>query len=183
VTLPELSIGGAAHYDPAELHAEWRHDFGTERATRVALGLTYRRWSAFPGWLSQTVTCETPGCSSLPKERVSLDDTLVPRLGVEQELELAPAKFSFRAGYFFEPSPLGEQRGAANRFDNARHALGLGYGLALDRFSLDLAYQLQLLVPREHVKEASVPAENPGSPRVSSEGEVHLLSLAFGARL
>ncbi len=72
VTLPELAIGGVAHYDPAELHAEWRHAFGLRGTTRVALGLTYRRWSAFPGWLSQTVVCDTPSCSSLPKERVSL---------------------------------------------------------------------------------------------------------------
>jgi long-chain fatty acid transport protein len=183
VTLPELAIGGVAHYDPAELHAEWRRAFGRRGTTRAALALTYRRWSAFPGWLSQTVVCKAPDCTASPKERVSLSDTLVPRLGLEQALELGSATVSLRAGYFYEASPLEEQRSAANRFDDARHAFGLGYGLELERFSLDLGYQLQVLVPREHVKGAAVAPDNPGFPRVRSEGEVHVLSIAIGGAL
>ena len=36
-----------------------------------------------------------------------------------------------RGGAFFEPSPAPAQTGTANRYDNARVALSLGYGLAL----------------------------------------------------
>ena len=64
VKLPELNISGVAEYDPAELHAEVSRQMG---GWRIAAAITYRRWSAFPGWLSPTTTCPAthPKCTAL----------------------------------------------------------------------------------------------------------------------
>ncbi len=172
--LPDLHIAGAAHYDPAELRAEWLHRFGP---TSLRVALTYERWSDFDAFVDRTVECPPaqPGCTALPAEKVALADTLVPRVGLEHEFELGPLALAVRGGYFYEASPLPEQRGVANRFDNARHVFGLGYGVHFASVRLDLAYQRHALVPRKHHKMAG--------GEISTSGSVDLVALGLELEL
>ncbi|HEV8247211.1 MAG TPA: hypothetical protein VGP93_15645, partial [Polyangiaceae bacterium] len=185
LSVPDLHIAGTAQYEPAELHAEWAHRFGASRRTMLQLALTYRRWSEFDGFVARTVECPeaAPGCGALPEEPVGLADTLVPRAGFEQGIELGSVELALRAGYFYEASPLPAQSGVANRFDNARHVLTLGYGVRFQTQGhgarLDLAYQHHELVARLHEKLGSVSSDNPGYPAASSDGTVDVVALAL----
>jgi long-chain fatty acid transport protein len=171
LSVPDLHVAGSAHYDPAELHGEWRHVFGD---TAAQLALTYRRWSAFDSFVDATVQCpQGQPCGALPPEHVELADTLVPRLAVSRDLSLGPANLEGRAGYFYEASPLPEQRGAARRYDNARHVLSLGWGTSFGERRLprlDFSYQHHFLVPREH-RDATI------------SGSVDVVSLALELEL
>lgn len=154
ISLPPLHLDGTAHYDPAEVGLEWTRWLG---GTRVALGVVYQRWSAFPGWLGRTVRCPDgdPSCDALPAETSSLSDTLSPRLGAAHVIDLDPVELTLRAGYAYEPTPLPEQTGAANRWDSARSVLTAGYAaLLLDTpLTLSAAYQLHVLHARSHRKD------------------------------
>ena len=179
VMLPPLHVDGVAHYDPAELALEWARELG---ATHVAVGLAYKRWSAFEGWLGQSVTCpkEAESCAALPKERVELSDTLSPRLGVAHALDLGRAELLLRAGYAFEPSPLPEQTGSANRWDNTASVITLGYGARLTStpLSFALAYQLHVLHARAHEKRD--PEAAPELTRVKVSGSAQFLGVSMG---
>jgi long-chain fatty acid transport protein len=181
IALPPLHIDGIAHYDPAEFAAEWAHGFGS---TRAALGVTYQRWSAFSGWLGRTVSCppEQPECAALGKEEVELSDTLSPRLGISHVLDLGSADLTLRAGYAFEASPLPEQTGSANRWDNARSIVTLGWGVSLldVPLGLNLVYQAHLLHERTH--EKSDPTSEPSVSEVSVSGHVQFLAVNLEIR-
>ena len=107
----------------------------------VALGATWRHWSAYPGAVEPTVRCPqiTPGeeeqpCTPLVPEPPEYSDTLTPRIAAEGVFPLRNGiAMKGRAGYAFEPSPAPEQSRVANDFDNHRSVIGLGYGLSLDR--------------------------------------------------
>jgi long-chain fatty acid transport protein len=108
----------------------------------------------------------------------------VPRLAGAYEFSLTPrARAEIRAGYAFEPTPLTVQDLNANRFDNSRHVLGLGYGVRLSSpvsLSLDAAYQIHVLSPRTHDKDASIASDNAGYPSVTTRGKVQSVSLTAG---
>ena len=97
-----------------------------------------------------------------------------------QRIYLASADSS-RWPHFLEL--LREQTGAANRFDNARHAFTLGYGVNLGGARLSLAYQHHELVPRLHHKSGAVPSDNPGFPEVKTRGSVDLVALGVEVEL
>jgi long-subunit fatty acid transport protein len=186
VKLPELSISGVAQYDPMELSAEVSRKIGD---FRIAAAITFRRWSAFPGWLSPTTACPStrPACAALGPDAVAIDDTWVPRFGVTYGFDLAPAaRAEARAGYFFEPSPLGAQTQSSNTWDNARHAITAGYGLELTAplfpLRIDAAVQYHALVSRTHQKDAGVPPDNAGSPEVTTSGHVLSFALSTGVK-
>lgn len=185
LVLPPLHMEGVAHYDPAEIGLEWEHRFG---ATRVRGGVIYARWSALHGWLGRSVRCpaDAPVCGTPPAERVELDDTWSPRLGLTHSFRLAGARVELRGGYAYEKSPLPEQTGDANRWDNSKSVLSVGYGIDLGSedgeetgpLGLDLAYQASVLHPRTHEKSDPMPTDGvPSSVRVS--GAVHLVSVAM----
>lgn len=186
VKLPELNIAGVAQYDPAEVHAEVSRQMA---GWRVAVSVTYRRWSAFPGWLGPTTTClaTRPACTALGADVPVLTDTWVPRAGVVYGFDLAPsARAEIRAGYFYEASPLADQTTADNTWDNARHVLTMGYGVDLAPplfpVRLDAAFQLHSLVSRTHRKEAAVAPDNPGFPEVTTRGTVRSFGLSAGVK-
>jgi long-chain fatty acid transport protein len=91
-----------------------------------------------------------------------------------------------RGGFFFEPSPAPAQTQTGNLYDNARAALTVGYGVQLGppfpRIALDLFGQAQGLIPRDNVKAASVPADNPGSPSVSTGGWIGAFGTTVGVQ-
>jgi long-chain fatty acid transport protein len=181
--LPELHIAGLAQFDPMQLQGEYARRFG---AFQFVIGATYKHWSRFDGLLEPTVRCpsEQPDCGALPATPLAFHDTLVPRFGMRYDLELAPqARGSVRAGYFFEPSPLEEQRGQSNYWDNDRHAVTAGYSIELERPRLpieaSLAYQYHYLVPRTHRKSATVDSGNVGFPEVETRGSVQSVTLSL----
>lgn len=178
IRLPPLQIDGMAHYDPAELGLEWARGFGS---TRMALGASYKLWSAFDGWLGRTVDCPEPGCAALPKEEVELADTLSPRLGVSHVLALSSVDLTLRAGYAFEPTPLPEQVGAANRWDNARSIVTLGWKVEFEApLALAFVYQAHWLHERRHQKRDGAAAQENADVRVS--GNVQFVGLDLELR-
>jgi long-chain fatty acid transport protein len=70
------------------------------------------------------------------------------------------SSLELRGGYTFVPTPVPEQTGASNVFDNARHGLAAGFSAELPErllpLRLDLAFRVDLLAPRSHDKGASV---------------------------
>jgi long-subunit fatty acid transport protein len=181
LVVPELNISGVAQYDPAQLELALARQFGAWTAN---VGATYKRWSAFGGWRKATVECPStdPGCGALRTQPVDFHDTIVPRVAGSHELELSEnARATLRAGAFYEPSPVPEQRGASNYWDNDRVALTLGYGVAmrepLPPLRIDLAYQHHFLIPRTHEKSADVDPANVGAPRVETGGSVQVFGI------
>jgi long-chain fatty acid transport protein len=186
LTVPDLNISGVAQYDPMQLQAEVAQRFGP--LTAVA-GATWEHWSAFEGWRKATVQCppSQPDCDALVPEPVKFHDVVVPRVGALFAFALSDsARAEARAGYAFAKSPLDAQKGPANYFDNDRHVLSVGYGVELAEplppITLDAFYQLQLLAPRTHEKDASVAADNPGAPTVKSSGTVQNAGVFLGVK-
>ena len=85
-----------------------------------------------------------------------LDDAWVLRAGVEYTTS---PRTALRAGLGWHPTPVPEQTGRTSFVDNDRLVLAVGAGHELRLWGdevavLDLAVQLQALVPAEVVKEA-----------------------------
>ena len=183
LALPELNVAGVSQYNPRELHIEISRAFA---AWTVIAAVTHKRWSDFPGFLEATTACPPtrPGCAALPAEQVELYDTWVPRLAGSYGFSLTRrTRAEIRAGYAFEPTPMPVQDLSANRWDNSRHVLGIGYGIRLSSplsLSIDSAYQVHVLSPRTHEKDASVATDNAGYPSVTTGGTVQSLSLSLG---
>jgi long-chain fatty acid transport protein len=189
LVVPPLNISGVAQYDPLQVAVEIAR---TRGPWRMALGATYKHWSAYPGLAEATVRCPTVDpttgqpitdpCSALVPPPPNYHDTVVPRVGVERSF--APGgsvEMRLRGGFFFEPSPAPAQSKAENLYDNHRAAFTLGYGVELgpraSRVALDFFGQAHALLPRDHVKERGIAASNPGSPSVTTSGAI----VAFGA--
>ncbi len=185
--VPVFNIAGLAQYDPWQVQGEVARVKGK---TRVAAGVTFKRWSSYPGAPEPTVICppEKPDCLALRVTPPGFHDTFVPRVGVEREVFSEPrAKLLGRVGYFYEPSPAPEQTGASNQFDNDRHAVTLGWAVATKdpwpegRF--EAFFQFHQLVPRTHQKDMTqVAAGAPGAPSVKTSGHVLFGGVALTAR-
>ncbi len=167
LNIPLFNIAGLAQYDPAELAFEAAYD---TPSWVVAAGVTYKRWSDYPGPLEPTILCppDNPNCGALVPTHVTYSDTLVLRVGADRAVPLGSHFVAHaRAGYFFEPSPLPSSLDASQAyeaaakgvvavptrfFDATRHVLTLGGGIELSRplppLTIDLYGQLHLLAPR-----------------------------------
>jgi long-chain fatty acid transport protein len=144
--LPVMNVEGVAQYDPFEAVLEASRRFGR---ARVEGGLTYARWSDYPG-----PTVATTEAAPEPPA-VDVSDVVVPRLAGEWELRAPGASLHLRAGLAYARSPLGPGRQKARYYDDDRAILGAGIGLVVHRgdwppLRLDVYEQGQLLVPREH---------------------------------
>jgi long-chain fatty acid transport protein len=186
LVVPPFNIAGLAQYDPAQIAFEVARVKGPVRA---AIGVTYKKWSKYPGAPEATVLCppEHPDCKALVPTPPGYHDTLVPRAGAEIDLDRGKGyALRLRAGYFYEPSPVPAQTGEANGFDNARHVLTAGYGIELSEpiapLRFDAFGQFHQLVPRTHVKDATVDPTNAGFPKAETGGHVIMVGLAMGVR-
>jgi long-subunit fatty acid transport protein len=195
LNIPVFNIAGLAQYDPAQVALEIAH---TARAWTVAAGLTYKRWSAYPGPIEPTILCpaDTPDCGALTPAAIAYDDTIVARVGGERAFEAARGlTLRLRAGAFYEPDPLPRDVPSSRAFDRgagrtvdvptrylsaARAALTLGYGVEmrdpLPPVAIDLYAQAHLLVP--HTVTSNAP-DGPGGP-VSSRARVSGSVVTFG---
>jgi long-chain fatty acid transport protein len=193
LTVPPLNISGIAQYDPWQIALEIARVKGT---LRFAAGATFKHWSAYPGLSEATVRCPlfdatgqvfSDSCTAHVPEKPGYSDTVSIHAGVERRFAPRPGvDLAARAGLFFEPSPAPLQTGTANVYDSSRAAISAGYGVTLGApfppIDLDLFSQLQWLLPREHVKDASVPAANAGSPSVTVAGLLASFGVTAGAR-
>jgi long-chain fatty acid transport protein len=158
LTVPPFNIAGLAQYDPWQIQGEIARVKGP---WKVAVGATFKRWSAYPGAPEPTVLCppENPSCAALVPAPPGFHDTVVPRVGVEREIQGGEGwTVLARGGYFFEPSPVPEQKGSSRLFDNSRHALTLGGGLQLTAplpLRVEIFGQYHLLAERAHHAEGS----------------------------
>ena len=194
LVVPPLNISGVAQYDPLQVAVELARVKGPWRG---AVGVTYKRWSAFPGLADATVRCPladpvtggpfTDPCSAKPPASLGWHDTVVPRIGVERAFSPSPrVDIKARAGFFFEPSPAPAQTRTSNVYESARAAITFGYGVELGppsaRFSIDAFGQAQALIPREQAKGKGVPGDNPGSPSVTTGGWIGAAGLTLGVK-
>jgi len=188
LVIPPLHISGIAQYDPHQVAVELARIGGP---IQLALGATWKHWSAYPGVVEATVRCsydeetlEPFPCTAPGAADPDYSDTVVPRIGIEGEIAPAEAvRVQIRGGYLFEPSPAPEQTGEANVFEEARSAFSVGYSVALldplPPIRLDVFGQLHVLHGRTHVKDAAVTPDNLGSPELTTSG----LILAGGTQL
>lgn len=156
ITIPPLNISGIAQYDPWQLAAEFARVSGD---WRLALGVTYKHWPAYPGPADATVRCEADTtCEALVPADPGLDPVVAPRAGAEYVLDFDVAELGLRGGYAFEASPFPEQTGRASYFDNHRSILSAGWGVSVSRpfaFGVDGFFQAQILHPRSHDKRVA----------------------------
>jgi hypothetical protein len=117
----------------------------------LALGVTYKHWSAYPGLIEPTILCPDGGndCGALQPVKIDYSDTLVPRVGAERSFALSHfAQMHLRAGYLFEPTPVPSTLPASQawnsaqqttgyvptrNFDASRHVFSLGAGFELGK--------------------------------------------------
>jgi long-chain fatty acid transport protein len=139
-----LLLNYETYYSPQQ------HNFGAsyrwDDRWLLSLDLSWLCWSGF--------TSESREGQPEP----SWDDTLVPRMGIEYRPIQALA---LRFGYFYEPSPVPEQKKTSNYLDNDRHAFSWGIGYTFsDPFhivrqpmDIDLAFQYVYMPARETEKD------------------------------
>jgi hypothetical protein len=185
--LPPLNLAGVAHYDPLAVQAELARQVGPLTGM---FGAVYQRFRDTPTLLPRTVTCpaERPDCLALDESSLRLHDTFDLHVAFTLGLPLTRgATGKLRAGYAFVPSPIPEQTAAANLLDNARHRLGLGYGVALSKplppIDIDWALSLDQLVTRTSHKQPDTPASNAGAPSLTTRGRIFGLSLGLTVKL
>ncbi len=175
----------ALYYDP--LSIELGGSYAVLQRTRIVAQLEYQRWSNFePPALSiqnpQTGACTGTGCSGgiqiSPSKNPSFNfnDTWVPRLGVEHQLN---DDQTFRFGYFYRPGIIDPSQlsGAGNLLDPPRHAFSAGFGwrfhhfLHLDTpFTLDVDAQFQTLQTQTITKSAGNEAGTSSDQKIGAPG-------------
>ena len=176
LNIPVLTIAGLAQYDPEQLTLEIAR---TQGAFLIAVGATWKHWSAYPGLLEPTVTCpaSNPGCGAIVPPAIAYSNTIVPRVGAEYTVNANRSlALHFRVGALYEPTPLPSKLASSLAFDDAtgaaasvptryfdadRLAVTLGYGVTLrgplPPVTLDLFGQAHvLLVPRTIESDAQV---------------------------
>lgn len=146
LTLPPIQIAGTAQYDPLTVAVEsaWRPLPALTVTGQVAL----HRWSAFPRPTLNPVE------SNPPQPPLDFHDIVVARAAVEYRHPLLGGELATRAGYALHPTPAPEQLGRDRLFDNTRHELAAGVGLAWPEHALplhlDAWVQLHHLAFRRH---------------------------------
>ena len=167
LNIPVFNISGIAQYDPAQMTAEGAYQ---SSEWTLAVGLTYKRWSKYPGLAEPTILCpdDNPDCGALQPTRLALSDTLVPRVGVDRALVVTKGMtVHLRGGYALESTPAPTDlppsqawdpaaKQTANVptrfFDVSRHIFTLGGGIdlhdPLPGLTLDVYAQSHLLPTR-----------------------------------
>jgi hypothetical protein len=128
-----VRLSGEAGYEPLSVDLATR--IGPFAGVRGFVGVKYQRWRDAPapvaalalGLALGITPSELTGSVAPPHLR----DTISPRAGIEYGPE--GAFYSVRAGYAFEPSPVGPARGWLTIVDPPRHVLALGGGVDFGR--------------------------------------------------
>lgn len=188
----EIDIRSELVYTPREVAFGIAYE--RDRLT-VEVDLAWRDWSEFPspyatvGFRSLDVLLPgVPDILSLPFDP-RYKDVWVPRGSVEYRIEDEDRwEWALRGGYAYIPSPVPNQRGDTNIADSDKHYLSFGLGVTAPGWmglefprpvSLDAYASITHYERREFRKNANVPADNPGYPRLRVSGNL----LAFGLQL
>jgi long-chain fatty acid transport protein len=152
-------------------------------AWTLAVGVTWKRWSAYGGPFEPTVVCGAgEACSALAAPAVRFADTVVPRAGVERTVELPRrAALHLRGGFFLEPTPVPSSLPSSQAydaraqvladvptrfFDATRAVFSAGWGVDLGDcapLEVDLFAQWHWLAPRDVQSPPAAPARLSGS--------------------
>jgi len=142
---------------------------------RIGGSIEQQNWSE----LSNEFTSDTIKDQSTlaAASRIQFDDTLIPRIGAEFDLN---KNFSIRGGLAYEESPLKSTRNPEiNYLDTDKIVVGLGLSATYDRtrllaypIRLDLGYQYQHLQERDFTLVDFDGAET----NVTADGDVHVIS-------
>ncbi len=176
VTLPLIHIAGTAQYDPLMVVAEaaWRPLDGLTLTGHLA----WHRWSAFPRPTTNAVT------GNPPQPALDFHDTAVPRVSVEYARPGLGGTVAARAGYAFLWSPAPDQTRRETLYDNDRHELAAGLGLAWPGAAvplhLDAWVQLHHLAYRRYQRDPDVVAPDRAH---STAGDIVVGGLTVGVDL
>lgn len=115
-----------------------------DKRITIDLELAWQNWGAYESSVSRSATSldiEIPEglpvtIPEIPKPTEILPprfrDRFVPRIGAEYMAALCPhLELPFRAGYFYERSPVPPQTGLTNFVDADRHVFSVGAGIRL----------------------------------------------------
>ena len=143
---------------------------------RLSFDLTWYDWSRHPSLIAlQDITIETDlmglgipdEITALPPIDPELDDTFVPRVGIEYSpVRTERHQLDLRLGYSFERTPFPTQRGVTNFVDGDKHTVAFGIGIAFTDLEPTLPGSLHFdayvtysrIAPRTHPKDSLVDA-------------------------
>lgn len=196
--IPVLNVAGVAQFDPEQLAFEIA---STTQVRALAVGVTYKRWSRYPGPLEPTIHCpsDSPGCGALVPPGISYDDTLSVHAGGEYTRWLRrDVKGHLRGGAAYEPNPLPHGLATSLAYDavtkqvaevptryfNSARVLGtVGAGVELEgdlpHITLDFYAQYHALLSSA---SESVSASGSGSPLGSGAGSILAGGFIAGVR-
>lgn len=157
-----ISVRAVNTYTPHRLSLSAAYDVSPH--TTFAVEATYLRWRDFRG---DAVEIETrldlttaPPLVTVTIPRQLFHDVVVPRAGVEHHHRISHTlSSSWRAGAFYQASPVPEQTGFTSYADNDRLVFTLGLGLAVvggqwvRPMSIDAGFQMHSLIPRSTLKD------------------------------
>ena len=175
VTVPLLTIGGIAQFDPDIVSAEaaWR----PVRDLNVALGVSYNAWSQYPGPLTQTSS------SSMAPPNPHFKNTISPRISGEYTIRRRQMKLALRGGAAFDPTPAPPATATARYLDNDRLVLTAGFGVdyALNDhvgLTFDLFSHWSALLART----AAAPIDDTSTTNMRSTGSYFVTGWQAGLR-
>jgi len=167
LNLPVFNISGLAQYDPAQVAFELARINGPRT---LAIGFTWKNWSAYPGPIEPTLTCPTdnPSCTALVPPKLEMGNGWVIRAGAEQKFAIdTRATFALRGGASYEASPLPSALPSSQAFSLATNGIvdvptryydadkvgiSIGAGIEFERsyapLTFDLFAQWYALLPR-----------------------------------
>lgn len=154
--IPKMTISGIAQFDPQQLAIEVA--YRPLAGMVVAAQICWKDWSRYP------LPTKNVTDAALDLPAPDFHDTFVGRVGFEHVFKVKRWRLAARGGYWFEPTPIKEQKGLTNLLDNHRHVFSVGFGVSYHRglvvpFSLDLFFQYHYLMPRSHTKNQAVIAD------------------------
>ncbi|NWN92894.1 aromatic hydrocarbon degradation protein [Marinobacter adhaerens] len=171
---PELTLAVSTidSYQPETfvLGAQYQGD-----GWRVGGSIEQQNWSELADEFKSD-TVKNQGTVPL-NERIKFDDTLIPRIGGEYELN---RNFAFRGGISYEESPLKTTKNPEiNYLDTDKIIVGLGVSATYDRtrllaypVRLDLGYQYQKLQERDF----TLVDYDGDETATTADGDIHVIS-------
>lgn len=145
---------------------------------RVGASLEQQRWSELADEFAGDSIKDQAELSV--GQRIQFEDTLIPRIGAEYQLN---KNFTLSSGIAYEKSPLDTTRNPdLNYFDTDKAVIGLGLTAIYDRtrilsypVRLDLAYQYQQLLERDFTA-----VDGSGNDTaVIADGNIHVISTSI----
>ena len=167
------------HFTPAE----WTlgASYGVWEKLSVAADLTRAEWSDYKSpFGTGNINSFIFGAGTVD---AGFKDIWVPRLGLEWKEESTGLfrEVAYRAGYFYHPSPVPDQKWNSNYADSDRHGVSAGIGLGFENawteslFHVDIFGQWNRMVRRVVSKDR---ATNLGAPGYVVGGQIWLYGLA-----